>query len=31
MRIMKALDNDNSSTISLEELKQYVVGKKQVN
>jgi Ca2+-binding EF-hand superfamily protein len=31
MRIMKALDQDSSNTISLEELKFYVTGKKQVN
>jgi len=31
MRIMKALDADGSNTISLEELKNYVVGKKNVN
>lgn len=31
MRIMKALDVDGSNAISLEELKHYVTGKKQVN
>jgi len=31
MRIMAALDTDGSSTISLDELKNYIVGKKQVN
>lgn len=30
MRIMKALDADGSSTISLEELKLFIIGKKQV-
>jgi len=31
MRIVKALDNDGTGSISLEELKHYIVGKKQVN
>jgi len=31
MRIMAALDADGSHQISLEELKTYIVGKKQVN
>jgi Ca2+-binding EF-hand superfamily protein len=31
MRIMKALDSDGSSTVSLEELKHYIVGKKHIN
>jgi len=29
MRILKALDADGNNTISLEELKLYIVGKKQ--
>lgn len=30
MRIMKCLDQDGSNTISLDELKCYIVGKKQL-